>query len=55
VEAHDAVAGLKFCYARSGGYDGAGKFVAEDLWRLYLALENFLDVGASDAASRDFD
>ena len=55
VEAHHAIAGLEFCDARADGDDGAGQFVAEDLGRLDVALEDFLDVGAADAAGGDFD
>ena len=36
------------------GDDGAGQFVSQDLRRIYVGLENFLDVGAADAAGRDF-
>src|SRR5256885_9537631 len=54
METHHAIAGLEFRHARADCYDGAGKFVAEDLRRLYVALENFLDVRAADAAGGDF-
>src|SRR5260221_8033194 len=55
MEAHDAIAGLEFCHTRADGYDRAGEFVAEDLWRLDVTLENFLDVRAADAAGGHLD
>jgi hypothetical protein len=55
VEAHDTIAGLPFCYAGANGNDSAREFVTQDLWRLDVTLENFLDVGTADAASGDFD
>ncbi len=55
MEAHHAIAGFEFCDAGADGDDGAGEFVAEDLGRFDVALEDFLDVGAADAAGGDFD
>ena len=55
METHHAIAGLEFRHTRADGDDGAGKFVAEDLRRLDISLENFLDVRAADAAGGDFD
>src|SRR5580698_676794 len=55
MEAHHAVAGLESCDTGANGDDGAGEFVAEDLRRFDVTLEDFLNVGAADAASGDFD
>ena len=55
METHHAIAGLEFRHTRADGDDGAGKFVAEDLRRLDISLEDFLDVRAADAAGGDFD
>ena len=55
VKAHYAIAGRPFVYPATDRDDCAGEFVAEDLRRLDVALEDFLDVGAADAAGRDFD
>src|SRR5205814_1781598 len=53
MEAHHAIAGVKFRHAGTDGNDGAGEFVAEDLRWLDVSLENFLDVGPADAAGGD--
>jgi hypothetical protein len=55
VKTHDAIAGNPLGYATSNGDDGASKFVAQNLRRLNVTVENFLDVGATNAASGDFD
>src|SRR5882757_6861855 len=55
VEAHHAIAGLPFGDAGADGDYCAGEFVAEDLRRLDITLKDFLDVGAADPASGDFD
>src|SRR5438445_3787015 len=55
MEAHHAIARLEFRHTGADGDDGAGEFVAEDLRRLDISLENFLDVRAADAAGGDFD
>src|SRR4029077_3080163 len=55
MEAHDAIAGLPFGDAGADSYDGTGEFVTEDLRRLDVALEDFFDVGAANAAGSDFD
>ena len=46
---------MNFVDTGADGDDGAGEFVAEDLGRLDVALEDFFDVGAADAAGGDFD
>src|SRR5262249_23065164 len=55
METHHAVAGLEFGDAMADGNNCAGQFMAEDLWRLHVALVNFLNVGAANAAGCDFD
>ena len=55
VETHDAVAELPLRDAAANGNNGAGKFVTEDLRRRDVAVEDFFYVGATDAASGDFD
>src|SRR6266403_1997154 len=55
VETHHAITGLPFGDAGTDGDYCAGEFVAEDLRRLDVTLEDFLDVGAADSASGDFD
>ena len=47
--------GFEFGDAAADGDDGAGQFVAENLRRFDVTLEDFLDVGAADAAGGDFD
>src|SRR5882724_7221601 len=53
MKAHHAIAGLEFRHTRADADDGAGEFVAEDLWRLNVTLENLLDVRAADATCSD--
>src|SRR5262249_5242413 len=55
VKAHHAVAGPELGHTGPGGDNRAGKLVTEDLRRLDVALEDFLDVSAADAARCDFD
>src|SRR4029434_5766998 len=55
MKAHHAVTRPTFRKLRSGRNDGALTFLTEDLRRLNVALEDFLDVGAADAARRDLD
>ena len=55
MEAHDAIAGLPFGDAGADGDDCAGEFVTENLRRLDVALEDFFDIRAANAAGRDFD
>ena len=55
MKAHHAIAGSEFFDAWSGGDDGSGEFVAENLRRLDITLEDFFYVGAADAACGDFD
>src|SRR5262249_53594184 len=55
MEAHDAIAELEFFHAPPHGNDGTGEFVTANLRRLDIALKDFLDVGAADAAGSDFD
>src|ERR1700687_2602362 len=55
MEAHDAIAGLPFGDAGADRYHGAGEFVTADWRRLDVALEDFFDVGAANAAGGDFD
>src|SRR6267154_616915 len=55
VETHHAITGLPFGDAGADRDYRAGEFVAEDLRRLDVTLEDFFNVGAADAASGDFD
>src|SRR5579859_440957 len=55
MKTHHAIAGFEFLHARADGDDGTGKFVAKDLRRLNVPLENFLNVRAANAARGDFD
>jgi hypothetical protein len=54
MKAHHAVARLPFGDAAAHGDDRAGEFVAENLWRRDIGVEDFLDVRTADAASSDF-
>src|SRR5206468_6219964 len=55
MKAHHAVAGSEFCETRPGCNDGASQFVTEDLRRVHVTSEDFLNIGAADAAGSDFD
>ena len=55
VETHHTVAAFPFGHAGADGDHRAGEFMAEDLRRLDVAVIDFLDVGAADAAGGDFD
>jgi hypothetical protein len=55
VKTHDAIAGHPLGYATSNRDHGTSKLVTQNLRWLYVSLENFLDVGATNAASGDFD
>jgi len=47
--------GANFRNTAAGGYNSSSQFMAEDLWRVDIALEDFFDVGSADATRRDFD
>src|SRR5215831_2585126 len=49
MKTHHAIAWFELGDARTDGNDGASQFVAEDLRRLDVALENFLYVRTADA------
>src|SRR5215470_11271460 len=55
MKTHHPIAGLELGDARTGGDDRAGKLMTQDLRRLDVALEDFLDVRAADPAGCDFD
>jgi hypothetical protein len=55
MKTHHAIAWHPLGYSAADRDDRAGKFVAEDLRRLDVTLEDFLDVRAADAASGDLD
>src|SRR5262249_41148323 len=55
VKAHHPVTRFKLRHAQARSGDRACELVAENLWRLDVTLENFLNVGATDAACGNFD
>ncbi len=55
MKAHHAVARPELCDVAAGRNYRAGEFVAENLRRFNVALENFLDVRAADSTSGNFD
>jgi len=55
VKTHHAVAQFPFADAAADGDDGAGEFMAEDLWRGDVGVVDFFDIGAADTAGGDLD
>lgn len=55
MKTHHAVAGLELCDSATCSNNSACEFMAEDLRRLNITLEDFLDVRAADAAGGYFD
>src|SRR5262249_11338240 len=41
--------------AAADSYDSTGQFMPKDLWRLHVAIEDFLYVGAANTAGSDLD
>src|SRR6266446_2446988 len=55
MKTHYSVADLPLRHAAARGYDGAGYFVAQNLRRRNVGVENLLDVGAANATGGNFD